>query len=219
VAHEIRNPLGGLELFTSAAEEAEDEAERRRLLNRVRAEIRDLNEIIDDFLTFARPLRPGPELHDIKGGVEQAAELVSMELEGRGGTLELELPEGPLLARADPEHVKRVVLNLVRNAAEAGDRVQVEASWLNGEVVVAVRDDGPGVPSELRERIFEPFVSQKEKGAGLGLAIVERVTRANGGRVELMSPDETETGWGAEFRVYFTGSEELPIAEAATASV
>jgi signal transduction histidine kinase len=219
VAHEIRNPLGGLELFTSAAEEAEDEAERRRLLKRVRAEIRDLNEIIDDFLTFARPLRPGPELHDIKGVVEQAAELVSMELERRGGVLQLDLPREPLLARADPEHVKRVVLNLVRNAAEAGDRVQVEALWRNGEVVVAVRDDGPGVPSELRERIFEPFVSQKEKGAGLGLAIVERVTRANGGRVELMSPEQTEAGWGAEFRVYFTGSEELPIPEAATASV
>lgn len=213
VAHEIRNPLGGLELFTSAASESDDPSERRRLLSRVRSEIRDLNEIIDDFLLFARPLEPGPELHDVRMAIEEAAELVSMALDRRGGSLEILLPPEPLLAQADPEHVKRVVLNLVRNAAEAGNHVQVEGRSVHGEVVVSVRDDGPGVPDELRERIFEPFVSQKEKGAGLGLAIVERVTKANGGRVILMPRDDTEIGWGAEFRVYFNGSEELPMLE------
>jgi signal transduction histidine kinase len=214
VAHEIRNPLGGLELFTSAASDTPDPDERRRLLDRVRAEIRDLNDIIDDFLAFARPLEPGPELHDVREAIHEAGDLVEIELAQRDGTMEVLLPEEPLLAQADPEHVKRIVLNLVRNAAEAGTRVQVEATAVRGEVVVAVRDDGPGVPEDLREKIFEPFVSQKEKGAGLGLAIVERVAMANGGRVELMPRDETNVGWGAEFRVYFNGSEELPIVEA-----
>jgi signal transduction histidine kinase len=214
VAHEIRNPLGGLELFTSAAAESEDPEERKRLLDRVRSEISDLNDVIDDFLAFARPLDPELELLDVKRAVQQAAELVEIELNTRGGQLVVRLPDEPLLARADPEHVKRVVLNLLRNAADAGSRVEVEGRWVNGEVVISVRDDGPGVPKELRERIFEPFVSEKEKGAGLGLAIVERVTRANGGRVELMGSTEIEAGWGAEFRVYFTGSEELPIEEA-----
>lgn len=215
VAHEIRNPLGGLELFTSAASESEDPVERKRLLDRVRAEIRDLNDIIDDFLTFARPMRPGPELHDVRAAILEAGELVEMELHQRDGALEVLLPDHPLLAQADPEHVKRVVLNLVRNAAEAGSRVQVEGTSVRGEVVVAVRDDGPGVPEELREKIFQPFVSEKEKGAGLGLAIVERVAMANGGRVRLMSREETNVGWGAEFRVYFNGSEEFPIVETA----
>ncbi len=71
-------------------------------------------------------------------------------------------------------------------------------------------DDGPGIPEELRDRIFEPFVTDKEQGAGLGLAIVEKVVEANGGRVELAWDGEDRLGSGAEFRVYFPSSHELP---------
>lgn len=209
VAHEIRNPLGGLELFASAAAETEDPDERRRVLARIRREVEDLNRIIDDFLTFARPLKPELELHDVRDPLEEAADLASGELERSGGKLSVELPEEPLLAHADPDDVKRVVLNLLRNAGQAGERVWLEADFVNGEVRVVVRDDGPGVPQDLRERIFEPFVTQKEQGAGLGLAIVRRVVEANGGRVELAEDGERSIGRGAEFRVYFGGSEEF----------
>jgi signal transduction histidine kinase len=113
------------------------------------------------------------------------------------------------MARADPEHVKRVALNLVRNAAQAGKEVKVRCESYRGEIVLFVRDNGPGVPPELEDRIFEPFVTDKEQGAGLGLAIVRRVVEANGGRVELTT-GERVSGVGAEFRVYFRGGEELP---------
>ncbi len=213
VAHEIRNPLGGLELFASAAEEAEDPEERNRLLRRVRSEIGALNRIIDDFLTFARPLRVEAVLHDIRRPVQEAVELVEMQLRGSGGRLTAEFPSGPLWARADPEHTKRVTLNLLRNAAQAGEHVRVSCEGVRGEVMVSVKDDGPGVPTELADRIFEPFVTDKEKGAGLGLAIVKRVVEANGGRVELR-PRGTSIGEGTEFRLYFPGGEELPPGEA-----
>jgi signal transduction histidine kinase len=211
VAHEIRNPLGGLELFASAAAETKDPEERDRFLQKVRSEIVALNAIIDDFLTFARPLKPERGLHDLRGPVSGAVELVEMELLDAGGKLNLELPPDPLIARADPEHVKRVVLNLVRNAAQAGDHVLVEAHAERGEVAVTVKDDGPGVAEEIQERIFEPFVTDKEKGAGLGLAIVKRVVELNGGRVEL-AQEEGAIGEGTEFRVYFRGAEDLPAA-------
>jgi signal transduction histidine kinase len=136
------------------------------------------------------------------------------------------------MGRADPDHAKRAVLNLLKNASAVANRVWVRAWWSNGEVVVSVRDDGPGVPDALRDRIFEPFVTDKEQGAGLGLAIVKRVLETNGARIALMDPEESGNGAepvagvqagtpqrdprnaafgsGAEFRIYFPGSEDLP---------
>ena len=136
-------------------------------------------------------------------------ELVEIEVRGSGDKLSLDLPSHALMARADPEHVKRVALNLVRNAAQAGQEVHVRCDSYRGEVVIFVRDNGPGVPRELEDRIFEPFVTDKEQGAGLGLAIVKRVVEANGGRVELTAR-EGAGGVGAEFRVYFRGGEDYP---------
>jgi signal transduction histidine kinase len=208
VAHEIRNPLGGLELFASAASESEDQVERAQFIGKVRDEISALNLTIDDFLTFARPLKAEGELHDVRGPVREAAELVEMEMRDEGGELTLAAPSHPLMARADPEHVKRVTLNLLRNAAQAGQKVEVRLEPYRGEVILFVRDNGPGVPPELEDRIFEPFVTDKEQGAGLGLAIVKRVVEANGGRVELTT-GPMASGVGAEFRVYFRGGEDI----------
>jgi signal transduction histidine kinase len=210
VAHEIRNPLGGLELFAAAASEAEDPAERRRLIARIRQEVGDLNRIISEFLLFARPLRASPEIVDLRDPVREAADLVESEVRAAGGTLEIELPDDPLPARADPGLVKRATLNLLRNAAQAGKKVRVEAARHDGESVVSVFDDGPGVLPEDRERIFEPFVTDKEKGAGLGLAIVKKVVDELGGRVEVGASDRPEFGNGARFRLYFPGSDAPP---------
>ncbi len=212
VAHEIRNPLGGLELFAAAAQDTEDPAERRRILERVRKEVLGLNSIIDEFLGFARPGRTEPQLHDLRQSLGEAAELAEAELDKKGGTLHVEFPAKPLLAIADPLQVKRLVLNLLRNASHAGDRVWLEGAMVNGEVRVVVRDNGPGIPRDIRERIFEPFVGDKAQGAGLGLAIVKEMVESNHGRVELVSDaeGEGEASSGAEFHVYLSGPEDPP---------
>ncbi|MDE2793423.1 MAG: HAMP domain-containing sensor histidine kinase [Gemmatimonadota bacterium] len=212
VAHEIRNPLGGLELFAAAAQDTEDPKERRRILDRVRKEVLGLNAIIDEFLGFARPGRTEPQLHDVRQSVGEAVQLAEAELDRKGGSLQVDFPEKPLLAIADPLQVKRLVLNLLRNASHAGDSVWLEGAMVNGEVRVAIRDNGPGIPRELRERVFEPFVGDKAQGAGLGLAIVKEMAEANHGRVELVSDaDEVDgVGGGAEFHVYLSGPEDPP---------
>jgi len=209
VAHEIRNPLGGLELFASAAVEAKDPVERTQMLEKVRSEVVALNEIIDDFLTFARPIRPEGRFHDVRRPIREAADLVEMEMKGAGGEFQLDLPEESLMAKADPEHVKRVLLNLLRNGAQAGMNIGVRGEALRGEVVITVEDDGPGVPENMLDRIFEPFVTDKEQGAGLGLAIVKKVVEGNQGRVEVRNRTP-QAGGGAEFRVYFRGAEDIP---------
>ncbi len=214
VAHEIRNPLGGLELFSAAAMDTDDPGERRRILERVRSEVVGLNGIIDEFLGFARPGESEPVLHDVREPVREAATLAEVELAEKGGTLHMELPAIPVLAMADPLQLKRLVLNLLRNAAQAGTEVWVTVSLVRGEVRIAIRDNGPGVPADLRGRIFEPFVGDKEQGAGLGLAIVRKLVEANHGRVELVDPNEggepESVGIGAEFHVYLGSLEDLP---------
>ena len=218
VAHEIRNPLAGLELFAAAAQDTEDREERRRILGKVRREVVGLNGIINEFLGFARPGHTELALHDVRTPVGDAVSLAEAELLDKGGTLHVDFPSEPLLANADPRQVKRLILNLLRNAAQAGETVWVEAALVNGEVRITVQDDGPGIPRELRERVFEPFVGDKAQGTGLGLAIVKELAESNQGRVELVEqPDgnaETDgnagIGAGAVFRVYLSGPEDLP---------
>lgn len=213
VAHEIRNPLGGLELFAAAAQETEEPVERRRILTRVRKEVMGLNGIIDEFLGFARPGSTEPELHDVRVPVEEAADLVGAEYRKDGDKLQVDFAPGPLYAIADPLQVKRAVLNLLRNAFQAGERVRVRGRMVHGEVCISVQDDGPGIDPELHDRIFEPFVGNKEQGAGLGLAIVKQLADANGGRVVLAEPSSGENGeggGGAEFHLYLNSPEDLP---------
>jgi signal transduction histidine kinase len=212
VAHEIRNPLGGLELFASAAAETEDPQERARLISRVRSEVAALNGIISDFLAFARPMGRAEHASDVRAPIREAVELVEAEMEDRGGKLDLTLPDAPLMALVSDEHVKRATLNLLRNASQASQHVRLDARIEHAEVVISVSDDGPGVPDHLRSRVFDPFVTDKEQGAGLGLAIVKKVAEANGGRVELADSSETNGGRGAEFRLYFGSLEDPPSA-------
>lgn len=201
VAHELRNPLGGLELFASAAAETEDPEEKARLISRVRTGVAALNVIISDFLAFARPMGKAEHASDVRAPIREAVELIEAEMDDRGGTLDLILPEVPLVALVRDEHVKRATLNLLRNASQASKHVRLDARIENAEVIIAVSDDGPGVPEHLRSRVFEPFVTEKEQGAGLGLAIVKKVAEANGGRVELAESSEENGGSGAEFRL------------------
>ncbi|HSM61790.1 MAG TPA: HAMP domain-containing sensor histidine kinase, partial [Longimicrobiales bacterium] len=210
VAHEIRNPLGGLELFASAAADTEDTEERSHLMSRVRTEVAALNDIIDDFLTFARPLTAAREVCDLREPLREACALVEVELEKSGGTLCVDLPPVPLLAAVTPDHAKRATLNLLRNAAHAADKVELRGWVERGETVVSVRDDGPGVPEGLRPRIFDPFVTDKEQGAGLGLAIVRKLVEVHGGRVQLLPGGGTDGARGSEFRIYLRSLEDPP---------
>ena len=210
VAHEIRNPLGGLELFASAASDTDDAVERTRIMDRIRGEVSSLNRIIEEFLTFARPTSVDLERVDLRQSIEAAVFLAGDE-EDR---VTVHLPPEPLPARADPDQVKRLVLNLIRNALQVADRVDVEAKFEHGESVITVADDGPGVPADRRERIFEPFVTDKEQGAGLGLAIVRRVAEAHGGRVVVDPEPHPAFGKGARFRVYLPGLEDIPSPDA-----
>ena len=185
LAHEIRNPLGSIRgsaelLVGSAPVSAED----RQLLELILRESERVNRLMEDFLHYARHRPPAhlplplAELLD-----EVAAALAVRDDLPAGWELRRDVPED-LTLHADRDQVRQVLENLLVNAVQAapGRPVTVTAREAGeGMCRLEVRDEGPGVPPEERERIFRPFVTSKPAGTGLGLAIARRIARAHGG--------------------------------------
>lgn len=204
VAHEIRNPLGGIELFAGAAADGLPEGdERRGHLDRIRSEAKELDRVIGEFLAFARPQAPNVRRSDLRAPLKEAAEVVSAV--SGDVRIEMNLPADPIWAEVDPEQVKRIAVNLLRNAVTAArSSVRLSASTDEDGPGFSIADDGPGIPEEIRERIFEPFFTTRADGAGLGLAIVRRLAEANEGRVEL-----DHRAGATRFVVTFSGNDVL----------
>ena len=184
IAHEVRNPLGGLELYAGLLREAlAAEPERLEEVARIEREIGHLKTVVNEFLEFAR--RPAPHLEAVP--LRPLFEEIR-ELSAAPGVAPIVI-ESPsdLRVRADAGQLRRALLNLTRNAAAATrtGRVQITARRVETGVRIEVSDDGPGVPPALREQIFTPFFTTREKGTGLGLAFVREIVRAHGGEVDV----------------------------------
>ena len=197
IAHEVRNPLGGMDLFTGIlAEELAGRPEAAHAA-RVRAELANLERVVEEFLDFARarPLDLSP------------VDLAALAAEVRDLALPLALERGVRLAVAgagtapgDRERLRRAVLNLARNAIEAspaGATVEIAARADADQAELEVRDRGPGLSAQAREKLFRPFFTTKEKGTGLGLALAKKVADAHGGTLAV----EDRPGGGTVARV------------------
>ncbi len=205
IAHEVRNPLGGLELYAGLLREAlGDQPERLEEVRRIEREVGHLNILVSDFLEFARPVAPRLERVELQPLCREVAELARA---GAAARVEVDVAPG-LAAEADRAQLRRVLLNLARNAvAAARSRVQLTARAEGGRIGVEVRDDGPGVPPELRDQIFTPFFTTREKGTGLGLAFVREIVRDHGGEVRVRDAD----GGGSVFSFDLPGSGPPPV--------
>jgi signal transduction histidine kinase len=197
VAHEVRNPLGGMALYAGllredlGAESARPEALAH--VARIQQEIDYLQRIVEDFLAFAReqPVQRAPlGAPDL---VEGAVALLGPEAEARGVRLEVRVEEAVL--EADGSLLLAALVNLVKNAVQAsaaGASVQVQGVREAGRYLVRVQDAGGGVPEEVQARIFEPFFTTRQQGSGLGLALARKVVTAHGGELSFRSrPGET----------------------------
>jgi signal transduction histidine kinase len=203
VAHEIRNPLNavsmGLQRLQVEFQPAEGE-EYRGLLDLVQGEVRRLNAIVEDFLSLARPLALKPEPIAVPALLDEALLLVDGEARAAGITIESEVPGELPPLEADRDRIKQVLLNLVLNALQAmpaGGKLTLGARASGGAVTLSVTDSGSGIPPEVLPRLFEPYVTTKAKGLGLGLAIARRIVEAHGGRIEA----ENRPEGGSRFRV------------------
>jgi signal transduction histidine kinase len=191
IAHEVRNPLAGMELYAGLLrEELPDGGTPREHVARIERELDHLKTIVSEFLEYAR--RPTPQLDpcDVAGLLAEVCELSQPAAQARG--VHLELVATAAQVRGDAGQLRRALLNLVSNAVQAcsdgaGGRVQVDCRRQGGEVVVTVRDSGAGIAPELRDQIWTPFFTTKQSGTGLGLAFVREIARDHGARLEVDS--------------------------------
>jgi signal transduction histidine kinase len=197
LAHEVRNPLNsmGLQLSLLERRTAAAGADTREIVGIIRAEIKRLEALVNDFLLLARTSRMSFHRADLSALADEVVRLLAPEAEAAGVRLELQhrgaaLPE----VLMDAEKMKQVVINLVRNAIEAmpGGGSVVVATQLRGErACLRVTDTGPGLPEEID--VFQLFVSTKPGGTGLGLSIAQQIVLDHGGDIQAESRKQEGT--------------------------
>ena len=200
LAHEVRNPLGALELFTGMlAEEVGDRPEAVRLTGQIAGSIADLNHLVTNILDYTRLPEPRRALVDLDELIDDAL-LASSPALGSGIRVERTGVSGASCA-LDRGLVIQTLLNLFRNAGEAMNgqgtlRIAVEPAgrWVR----VTVADTGPGIPAGREETIFAPFFTTKERGTGLGLAVARAAVAAHGGTLAIR-PRPSPEARGAVF--------------------
>jgi signal transduction histidine kinase len=205
LAHEIRNPLNAMNINLQMLEEeivaGEVGDDTLALLRSSRAEVLRLERLVKDFLAYARPRQLRKADVAPLDLVDDVVRFVRPQFEGAEVALELERDETAPVVRVDAEQIRQALLNILQNALEVsapGKRVSVQVGATEqGEAVVTVRDQGAGIPDDVRARIFEVFWSKKPAGSGLGLPIAQRAVESHGGRIEVASA----LGLGSTFRI------------------
>ncbi len=212
LAHEIRNPLnvikGSAEMLAEKLKTSEPLA--GELAGYISSEVNRLNALVVRFLDFARPSHLDLQPQKIDEIVERALESVQAHLPNSKVRVERHYAPGLPTIAADAQLCERIFINLIQNAFQAMEssdqqrenvlRLSVEPESSNGckGVGVTVADSGPGVPAELREQIFNPFVTSKQEGVGLGLALVAKFVDDHRGSIRL----DNNLGPGASFHVF-----------------
>ena len=189
VAHEVKNPLGGIELFAGLlAEDLKEQEEPRGHVAKIQRELDYLKRIVEDFLIFAREQKLNAQELEAGAWVEHARELLAGEALGKG----VELTAAAEAARVvgDVSLLTSALVNLVKNAVQVsgkGQLVRLSGRKDSGRYVVEVEDQGPGIPPEALGRIFEPFFTTREKGTGLGLPLARKLLEAHRGSLTVES--------------------------------
>jgi len=203
VAHEIRNPLSGIRLFASLlSRDLHDRPAELRTVGKISKCVTALEEIVSDILHFGRPTMPNPVPVTLATVVREAVELASSRMRDSAVRFEVGDEVDGVELVTDAALLERALTNLLINAAEASASVRGTAGearvWTRVDrnttdrIAIQVDDNGPGIPPELMDRIFNPFFTTKDNGTGLGLAIVHQITETLGGSVR--AANRTEGG-------------------------
>ena len=211
IAHEIRNPLSGINIYLNTLEKIYDKAASLDKVKGILAQLQSasskIESVIRRVMDFSKPSEPNLVLTDINQPIEEAIKLSAVTMRKSGIMIEKELAEDLPPCHADPHLIEQVILNLITNAAEAmkgmGDskKIGLSASIQNNRILVRVSDSGPGVPVDLRDKIFNPFYTTKEGSTGIGLSLSHRIITDHGGFLRV-----SQSKWGgAQFII------EIPI--------
>jgi len=185
IAHEIKNPLGIIKGSLDILRKKEVGPEiKEQMLNYIEDEVQRLNNLIQNFLSFARPQKIKPHPININQFLLEVANRAQIEF-GQKKIL-VRSPQKEIIAPFDPNHLERALINLIKNAFEAGaQKVYLSCLKKGKTLIIEVADDGRGIKEKDQEEIFKPFYTTKAKGTGLGLTIVSQVVTAHNGRIEV----------------------------------
>lgn len=201
VAHEMRNPLTSVKLLLQHASRGDARSLAGPKLRLILNEVERMETTIQGLLDFSRPPSPRQIRHDLLDPLHQAVHLIEGRAKNQGVRVQWKFGQGPFLCDGDPGQLQQVFVNLLINGIEAmptGGVLDVQARRLaDGFCEVEFADCGAGVPEESLPRLFEPFVSLKERGTGLGLAISRRIVESHGGMITVVNRVEG----GARFTV------------------
>jgi len=216
IAHEIRNPLSGINIYLSTLQKIYDRADSfdkvKGILGQLQSASGKIESVIRRVMDFSKPGEPRFVPISINQPIKEAIQLSSVTLRKSGIKFEKELSEDLPQCKADPHLIEEVILNLITNAAEAmkgvevDKKIEITSSMGNKRILIKVSDSGPGIPSSLREKIFDPFFTTKDSSTGIGLSLSHRVITDHGGSLSV-----GQSKWsGAEFVI------EMPIQESST---
>jgi two-component system sensor histidine kinase HydH len=191
LAHEIRNPLGAMKGLTQLAqEELPVNHSAQKQLRTVVNEAERLEKLVTDLLDFARKKEPQISEFNLAELLSDLKTMLQSQLEASGTSLALSLNANPLYVRSDPAGLRQILLNVLRNA--------IDASPANGVVgltavrkaddkllIIQVDDTGAGLSQKTSDELFQPFVTTKVRGTGLGLAVSKQIVESLGGRLNL----------------------------------
>ncbi len=189
IAHEVRNPLAGMELFCSLLGDELEGDDRREHVDKISRELEYLGRVVNDFLNYARRRPLSPErfsARDLAAEVSDAVSAVALE---HDVTLVLDVADGVELT-GEREQLRGVLSNLAQNAVQAcdsGGEVRLEVRSTGDLRTITVADTGRGIPEDQLKKIFEPFFTTRQKGTGLGLALVHKTVQEHGGRISVES--------------------------------
>ncbi len=214
IAHEIRNPLSGINIYLSNLEKiiGEDRSgskeKAKQIIGQLRSASDRIESVIRRVMDFAKPREPKFAKVNINQVILNAVNFSSTTLRKANVHLTMALAEDLPLCHVDHHLMEQVILNLVTNAEDAMRQctaekvIQVTSAAQDGRIVITVGDSGPGVPLHMRRRIFDPFYTTKDGGTGIGLSLCHRIVVDHGGSLTV---DNRDAG-GAEFKI------ELPLA-------
>lgn len=206
VAHSVRNPLTSVKMRLFSLERTLELTETQREdFHVISEEIRNVDHIVQNFLEFSRPPKLKMQKVSPSDVVDMALQLLRHRLDSYDAVVTLGRQKRLPRILADPEQLKEAFVNLLVNACEAmgiGGHIEIFEQEgliepLGRAVVIRIVDNGPGVPPEIRDKLFQPFFSTKEEGTGLGLSIAERIVRDHGGWLNFVS----RKGKGTSFTI------------------
>lgn len=210
VAHEVRNPINAIMVHLEVLREKikQIDPESKRHMDVIGSEIQRLDRVVQTLVDFTKPVELRLGDTDLRRIVEDVSLLAAPEAARLGVTVGCELPAEPLVVKADADLVKQAVLNIALNGIQAmpeGGGLNLAAWRKDDAIEIEVRDQGPGIPPEIRDKIFKLYYTTKKSGTGIGLAMSYRVMQLHNGSVEF----ESEPGQGTVFRLRFPASEQL----------